>query len=180
MNKRGQFYLIAAIVIVSLIVGFFTITNSAEQKESTKVYDLSEDLGIEGNQVLDFGLIQQSSSDSSEKMSLKDLFENFTNKYSQYVSDSNIKIFFIFGNSTAISVVSYNELSGSFSIGDSSIPIKGGKNVQTVVPKEDKITVIIDDIEYSFKLKPGENFYYIISQENSDGTKEVRTSNENK
>jgi hypothetical protein len=131
MNKRGQFYLIAAIVIVSLIAGFFTVTNYTKQEESTRVYDLSEELGIEGNQVLDYGLVQQSSESTSGAQSMKSLFENFTSRYSKYVSDNSINIYFIFGNTTSISVVSYNELSGSFFLGESQIEVKGGTKVDS-------------------------------------------------
>lgn len=176
MEKRGQFYLVSAIIIVSLIVGVFTITNYAKQETSTRVYDLSEELGIESNQVLDYGLVQQGHASSSNAKSMKDIFTDFTNKYSKYVSDTSIKIFFIFGNRTSISVVNYNELSGSFSVGVSELEIYSGTKVQEVIPKEDKVTVIIEGVEYVFNLQPGENFYYIISQENPDGTKNVATS----
>jgi hypothetical protein len=179
MNKRGQFYLVAAIVIVALIVGFTTIQNYTSKEESTKVYDLGEELGIEGNQVLEYGLVnlaQGTSSSENEFVSISSLFDHFTSKYSTYISDQSINIYFIFGNETSISVVSYNELSGTFSLGGVTTEINQATSVQEIVPEDGKILVTIDSSEHEFDLQPGENFYYIISQENLDGSVNIVTS----
>ena len=57
-QKRGQFYLVAAIVIISLIVGFSVVSNYATNKEVVKLYDLKEELGIESANVLKYGTYQ--------------------------------------------------------------------------------------------------------------------------
>ena len=52
-QKRGQFYLIAALVIIAVIIGYAGISNYLEKKESIKLYNLGEELGIESENVLD-------------------------------------------------------------------------------------------------------------------------------
>jgi len=54
-QKRGQFYLIAALIIIAVIIGFAGISNYIQKKEVIKLYDLGEELGIESQNVLDFG-----------------------------------------------------------------------------------------------------------------------------
>ena len=169
-----------AIVIVSLIIGFVTITNYSKQDTSTKVYDLSQELGVESNQVLEYGLVNPEGTTSTNTMSLDQLIHDFTTKYSSYVSDSKVKLIFLFGNKNELRLLTYNELSGSFSVGESQINVQGGSSVQNVTDqiKEDKIKVIIDGVEHTFDLQQGQNFYYVISQENADGSRNVATSNQ--
>jgi len=162
-NKRGQFYLIAAMIIVAVIIGFAAIQNVAKKKESVKIYDLGEELGIESEQVIEHGLV-------SETYSVKEILEDFTEKYSDYAEGS---FYFIFGNVDEISVATYRELvRGDVSINIcsefTSVPVTDYEyNIEEYPPMivGDIITVEIGDIEHNFELKPGENFYYIISQQ---------------
>src|SRR3989344_4139149 len=57
-DKNGQFYLLAAIVIIAIIIGFASVSNYIKNKSSVTVYNLRDELGIEGAQVLDFGTIK--------------------------------------------------------------------------------------------------------------------------
>ncbi len=179
MNKRGQFYLVGAIVIVSLIIGFVTITNYTKQDQSTKIYDLSQELGVEGNQVLEYGLVNQGTQIAGSNVkSLDELIPDFTNKYSKYLSDDKVKLVFIFGDKDGLKLLRYNELSGGFSVGGVKEQILGGTSIQNITPiaGETKITVMIDNIPHVFDLQEGQNFYYVVSQENADGSVSVATS----
>ena len=51
-NKRGQLYLIAALIIVFVIIGFFSLGNYAKkQKTDVKIYDIAKELEIETGNV---------------------------------------------------------------------------------------------------------------------------------
>lgn len=163
MNKRGQFYLVGAIVIVSLIIGFVTITNYTKQDSSTKIYDLSEELGIESSQVLEYGLVNQD-----------DKIPDFTEKFG--VLNSQVKLVIIIGNEKEIKKVTYNDISGSFSYGDSGKEFKGATSIENIPIVENKVTVIIDGISHTFNLQEGQNFYYVLSEANPDGSVNVATS----
>ena len=146
-NKRGQFYLIAAIIIIAAIIGYAAVSNYLGKTESVKLYNLGEELGIESENVLDFGTYNEL--DSSE---METLLMNFIESYAAYVEEG-IEIYFIFGNPDKITVIGYKDLEEVPSI--SAEITASGKEV----------IVTINGVEYSFKLEQGENFYFVISQE---------------
>ncbi len=45
-NKRGQFYLIADIIIIAAIIGYAAVSKYLGKTESVKLYNLGEELGI--------------------------------------------------------------------------------------------------------------------------------------
>src|SRR3989338_6714115 len=57
MHKRGQFYLIAALVIIGILVGLTTVYNSTKtSREDLTVFDISSALQFEGLQVVTSGI----------------------------------------------------------------------------------------------------------------------------
>jgi len=144
-NRRGQFYLIAALVIISVIIGYAGISNYLAKKESIKLYDLGEELGIESENVLDFGTYNEFNESEMET-----LLREFVETYAAYIEEG-IEIYFIFGDADEITVVGYKELE--------EVPFISAEII------EKKVIVTINGIEYEFKLKKGENFYFVISQE---------------
>lgn len=165
MNKMGQFYLAAAIVIVVIIIGFAAIQNYTRKQSSIQLYDIKEELGIEGGKVLDYGTYNLDSDEDKEQ-----LLQDFTSNYSEYAGEGK-NLYFIFGNTQKIYVIKYEEVvSGSISINVGSRRsglqtfIKGGE-ITTYVPEGNEVTLTIGGLDYDFTLKRGENFYFIISQE---------------
>jgi len=56
-NKRGQFYIIAAIIIVLAISGLMSIATYAIAKPSPKtINDLGSDLNKESTRIIDYGI----------------------------------------------------------------------------------------------------------------------------
>ena len=109
-DKRGQFYLIAAIVIIAIIIGFATITNSFKKGsvDEKKVYFLSNELDTEGAYVIDYSVFK---SEDVEKKLIE-----FTSQYGQYAGEDR-EIYFVFGNKNKIMVASYEEItSGTISV----------------------------------------------------------------
>lgn len=199
-NRRGQFFLIAAVVIIAVIVSIVTITNYTQKKDVVRLYDLGEELGIESQQVLDYGTYSEL---NEEEMT--DLIENFIDNYVSYIgTDKNI--YFIFGNKYKINIVGYQEITESvqvcfdvepeesrgtskgasrpsqivqegeckyyLNVGETESFIKGTEEDRKVIHK---VKVIIGDVDYEFPLKYGENFYFVIWQE-IGGEKHVVTS----
>jgi len=146
-QKRGQFYLIAALIIIAVIIGFAGISNYIQKKEVIKLYDLGEELGIESQNVLDFGTYNEYNQEQ-----MQDLLEDFIASYAEYIEEG-IDISFIFGNYEEITIITYQELAVNPTT-ETYEPLPGGR-----------VTVIINGTNYSFRLRPGENFYFVISQE---------------
>ena len=142
-NKRGQFYLIIAVVIVGLLVTFITVANSAKKQSSTSIYDLSEELKIEAEQVFDCSLYSQNTA----------TIDDFTKKFSEYAG-KDILIIFITGNNPSIEAYSYKE-------GD-KIPYA---DELTIKSEEKKISFRFEEVDYSFDLNPAQNFHFIIIHE---------------
>lgn len=164
-DKGGQFYLLAAIVIIALIIGFAAISNVAKKRAQTTIYDLGDELGIESARVLDFGVIRQ------EEVNNTELIAHFTTLYDQYAGTDK-EMYYIFGNPGNIIAYKYGDIIvGTISItiggGGSQIPIDQRLRQDIGVTEDStsgKISVDIDGKLYYFDLNQGENFYFVISQ----------------
>lgn len=102
-NKKGQFFLIAAVIIIVVIVSVVTISNYSQQKQTTKLYDLGKELGIESQNVLDYGTYSSQSQDQ-----MKTLMEQFINNYRSYLEQDK-NIYFVFGNSQIVYTIAYQD-----------------------------------------------------------------------
>jgi len=163
MKKKGQFYLLSAIIIISIISGFFAVKNYSDNSENVKIFDLKEELGIESEQVLDYGIYNREN--------MENLLGNFTKIYSTYAG-SEKEIYFIFGNTDGVYIASYRDVetgSVSITIPETSFTLtineKDYKKEKLGTVANGNIDVKIKDTTYNFKLNPGENFYFIIAQE---------------
>ena len=164
-NRKGQFYLIAAIIIIAIIIGFAAIKNYTQRKEVIKLYDLGEELGIESKNVLDYGTYNEFNENEME-----DLLTDFVEGYANYTAEGK-NLYFIFGNSKKINVMAYQELNTTIYVGvggEMSLIEPGEK--QPFYPAEgqdiiSKVIIAIEELIYEFELKYGENFYFIIFQE---------------
>lgn len=167
-NKSAQFYLLAAILLVAIIVGFVAVNNYSKNKNPVKVYDLGKELNVEGAKVLDWGTVQE--------QDLSNIFNNFYKNFSLYAGEGNRQITFILGDKEKICIYTSNTVpTGGESLGGSVIPITkdslsenckpGTCKRESIGDNREKITCTLNSIEYEFELTPGENFYFIISQE---------------
>jgi len=161
MKKRGQFYLLTTIIIITIITSLVTISNYSREKSNIKFNYLGEELEIESEKVLDYGI--------KNNENLREFLEDFTREYSNYADVENS--YFIFGNENEITVTGYKKLnSGTIFInagsGNTSLNLnKGEYNSRNFLNPEESIKVTVDGVIYNFILKSGENFYFIISKE---------------
>jgi len=80
-DKKAQFYLLAAIIIIAVIIGFAGVSNFYKKREAVKVYDLGEELEIEGKNVLDYGTLNPS----------EVVLDDFTQQFSEYAEQGTEK-----------------------------------------------------------------------------------------
>jgi len=199
-NKRGQFYLLAAVVIVALIIGFAGVSNYLNKKNQTKIYDVKEELNIEGKDVLEYGILRGK---DVELVLTKDeikeepivgseaIVKHFITIYNLYLESvgENMNIYYILGNKGSINVYQLVDVSSgsiSLSLGDRApsaytIITKSIEEIDFKTPDDEgKVNVVISNDDrtqtnYEFNLEEGENFYFIISQE-VGGNKYVETN----
>ncbi len=139
-DKSGQFYLIAAIILVTIIVSLLSITNYSQKKDNTRIENIGRELEIESEKVFDY-----------DKINGQNEIENFTGEYSYYVGEE-IKLYFITGDENALEAYTY----------ENGIKIDLSSESGII---EDKIIFAHEETEYSFDLNKGKNFYFVLSQD---------------
>lgn len=146
MRKRGQFYLVTAIIIISIITGFIAIVNYANRGQTIIVDDLKDELQIESQKVLEYEISNPG-----------DTMNDFGVAYSKHIG-SEFELYFIMGSGLNIDAYQYiNGIEKDVDVLDeASLTIDSGNG---------KIILTLDNIDYEFALIDGENFYFLISQE---------------
>lgn len=169
--NKGQVYIIAAVLIVGTIIAFATIMNYSKKKNPIEIYNVGEELGTESVNILEYGTYN-----NFNNTQMKKLLISFIGEYSRY---GNIeRLYFIFGNLSGITFVGYHELivdrvyltSGTNTI-EITIPDPNtGENpvVNDSIPTQENIIISVDQIDYPYRLRPGENFYFIIFQKEGE------------
>ena len=169
MNKGGQFFLIAALVIVGVIATLITVYNNANStEEENSVYDLSKEINYEGAQIIDSGTFQAKSQSEIESN-----IERLTDYYAQNVTPIG-SLLIIYGNSSDASYILYNRTD----IGTINVMTGSGGTTTTIIQmqRETKGTldtsgssnvgvILAPGITQTFQLKHGQNFFIILQKE---------------
>ena len=153
MRKRGQFYLITTILIISVIAGLILVTNYSQKKSNVDLDYLREELILESEKVIDHGL--------NNNKDMKGLLTDFTTKYPNYSPADDF--YFLFGNKDIMTIAGFKKLTS----GSITANIKGTEELFELTqgyynskdfsnPSENMI-IKVDEIQYSFDLNPGEN-----------------------
>ena len=103
-NKRGQFYIVAALIIVLAIIGLTSTTTYAYTKSNTNtIYKLSSELKQESIQIIDYGIYNN-----------QDLNQFITDEFSTktfpdyfFPKTDNLDLFLIYGNDQEIRKIQY-------------------------------------------------------------------------
>lgn len=166
MKKRGQFYIVAAIIIISVLLGIAALTNYIITKpQPAKLYDLGKELDLETGNVVAHGIY-------TDKATLDSLMENWANQYVNYAHQyGEIEWVFIYGNYNKVTVLVFSEQT----IGTIDICVSGGecstitltgqevrKDIQS--PTGNQIEINAFDNKYDFQLNTGENFFFVLNK----------------
>ena len=164
-GKRGQFYLIAAIILATIIIGISVVVNYSKKQDSGNLENLKEELQIESENVLDYGAYN-GFDDVQMKTLLTDFSKNYINSKGK---DKNL--YFIFGDSVSLTVVSSqsSEETARINVGEGIVDLIITQEGVSFSPSGNQISLIINDFTHNFKLEEGENFYFLISQEIGGG-----------
>lgn len=161
-NRRGQFYLVAVLLIVTIFIGIISIENFARIQRNVVSGDLNVELSMEKMKVLDF-LANTDSTDGNSEIILTNFSKTYIDKIGR-----NKNILFIIGKQTGAKIIgnSLNDSELSYSIGAESNTInKLGEFEISITPTDNNINISIDGNDYGFDLEKGQNLYYIIKHE---------------
>lgn len=140
-DKRGQFYLIAAIIIAGILIGISYIINYSTKSVSYEAEESANELRIEAERVMDYEM-------NNPLTALNEL-EDFAMEYSYHESGKEI-YFIVYDPATSLrEAYSYSEnnkvdYTGDLEIGDTEIYFNNDNKV------------------YTFPLEKGKNFYFLI------------------
>jgi len=159
-NKKGQFYLIAGIVIAVLIIGVAAISTYIIKESDLKISDLKEEVKIESSYVMDYALINE-----PEQPVFYERLINFTKTYTDYFKGEKSH-YFIFGDQDNMTVSGHQKEELSVYLNDELVPVEDGNFTLSIDPEGAQNVILrIDDNSYSFPIsQEGKNFYFVISQ----------------
>lgn len=169
MQKRGQLFIVAALIVAGALYGLTTTVNSVyTSPPNTAFYDLSKEIDFESKKVIDFGVYNER--DRNE------LLRGFLEKYAELIGQD--QALFIYGDQAQVHGI-YFEASGGGSVGIST----GSQPVSTttaftlntlpvtqgiVQHAGDLVSIDMSGIVYDFTLREGENFFLILIQERNN------------
>lgn len=169
MNKKAQFFLVAALIISGIILGLSqTFISTNVEPTETLAYDLSNEVYYEASQVIDNGVFNAKSEEN-----IAQELSNLTEYYSRINPDSDISI--VYGNpENANSLNTLNEISYDYQSKkaiSSKIPLtdtdsqfldtnKEKKKVRVKLNSKDKESNIVRD----FEVEKGQNLYLVVKK----------------
>ncbi|MBS3080875.1 hypothetical protein J4221_05365 [Candidatus Pacearchaeota archaeon] len=176
MNKRGQFYLVASIIIALVVFSLAGVSTYIIIKQSPRsINEVSEDLAREGFYVTEYGIYNEEDVNSLLEQFAENSLDYFSKKAGE---DSNI--IFVYGNADSLNALKHSRDSiGEIRIGNAQfvtdedmidkLPITS--NIEIVDGKKIVHVSLVEDDEeqiYDFELKEGEIFYFIIITERDE------------
>ncbi len=153
MKKRHIFsgvFAVMLILILLFVFGFFQLN---------KVYNLTEKFGLTGN-VVDYGTYDDE----------KKVIEEFTKTYAENFKNGK-KTYLVLGNQKEAKIVSYDEIYyGKVNLvlknKNQNVNIQESKySLTKIIPKNNKVEILINGKSYEFDLKKDENVYFIVSED---------------
>ncbi len=176
VNQKAQFYLIAAIIIIGIIIILSGVTNYITTKEEpAKFYDLSDEFKEEGTRVVDYGVY------SSDPRSTNELMEDLAEQFAEYTEEKDIEteLVFVFGNTTNLTTITYTSQNtgevrltmpgGSFAVEGETDKVKKLNSTDPTTSMDfDEVNVTLLEQNYTFQLHEGENFFFVISKNVTD------------
>ena len=164
IDKKGQFYLIGASMILVIIASVFILpSRSSHGTDFSEAESLVEEIEFESGRVLEF----LTYNDAADRIGT---ITNFTRHYENYSGD----FYFVFGNKSEVNFFKHADSpSGIGTMGQDGLPSYSNLGI---VDKEelgwrhhlsgqiDRALFEIEGRDYYFTITEGENFHFIVSQ----------------
>jgi hypothetical protein len=148
MQKRGQFYLSAAVIIVALVAGIFFITNSSSKTKDNELSNLQKELNTEIEKTTEY-IISKNLDESQTKNVLINLSSVYINK-----TGTNKNSLFIFGTRSTITLKGYRiNNSGDFML-------NYGSGLQNITEFPGFFESEYGDVSANLTIKDRDNYYY--------------------
>ena len=151
-NKRGQFFILAAVIISVIIVSLGVVHNYAEtQREPERFYDLSYEIKQESARVIDFGVY-------TGEENINEFLGDYTQEVASSLRDKypDIGFVFIYGNHEEVIIENYGKERSLFRVGDTEGYVEGAdETTVSNINLEVQGTSVNKEVE-----QPGDLFKY--------------------
>jgi len=179
MNKRGQFFILSAVIITAVIATLTSIYNySIADEEPKSLYDLSENIKNEGFEVVDYALY----SDKDQNLTLS----RYTNNISDYIlnTEPDAEFFFIYGNYSLVRVEDFTKETTaipstiSIQVGSAAVFTRStstGKDYNWKLYYNEyndanSVNITINSQNYNINLSEGQNFIIVMKKTYKNNT----------
>lgn len=170
MNKRGQFYLIAAAIIIAVLLGLTTVYNSATSNdEEIAFYALAKEFKYEMNKVVEHGKYYDLN-ETEIASNIEEISDSYGNSYSNtdflavHTTGQNLNFVLYVGNLEDTSVFLEDSLL--------SFSNEGGRKFRaSSIRLGDKITIKLNDepaISHDIILSDNENYFFTVVKKEKD------------
>jgi hypothetical protein len=157
MNKRGQFYLVAAIVIITIAVGFIIVSNSASSQQTPNIYNLRDEIKIESSKTISYAI--------NNHLNATQIQSTLINFSGQYINNyQNDNFYFIFGNATNMTFMSYQSSFSNVTLNgtDYTSNVGIGNTYIKNLGAQSNVILGVNGNPYTFPLNSGTNFNFVI------------------
>ena len=171
-NKKAQFYLITAAIIVAILIGFAIVFNSSTTTSDKELKYLKKEIDLE------IGSLFENLASETEEGIISFRLSGFSDIYIDKSKNKNS--FFLFGDENSITIKG-KRIDGAktlyINIGEGYQPIEViDYEFSQTFPTPVSPVLVRDgeegEIEYNLQILKGQNLYYIISKE-YQGEKQV-------
>lgn|SRR3989338_3076824 len=183
MEKRGQIYFLAAIIISGLIISIGLIHNIATApKTDTQIFDLSKEIDFEASKVIDWGIYQEKNTGNIKEKIFEE--NQLLKRYLKANPRTEFAIVFSDARRPANFKVTYYKVDTkggvSASTGGAATGVKVFRqdtgNLDLSVEGKKAIITLPDRKEaneYTFDIKDGYNFYVILIKDQDNAQRLV-------
>lgn len=160
MEKRGQFYLVAAIIVAAIIIGTVAVANSSTVTQKTNIASLRDQMQLESTRVIDYGINNQLTELQKSNL-LQNLSQNYINAYAR-----DDDLYFVFGTVNNITVIGFQNTGNIVTFDNKQVA--SGQNAAFIYSEKPALTFVtlnINSTSYVFNVNQGENFDFVIVQQ---------------
>ena len=182
-GNKGQFYIIAAVIIIAVIIGLMSTGYLRTSSEKVRVYNLGDELSIESAKVIDYGVYNEIvASDSNE------LIETFLVNVEEnlYDQDPGNEFIFVYGNINEVRIVNLaqsdlvlngeqirgarEEFGSTITNAGTGLPIETPYSVFNNADWKktlsgSNVQIQFNNQIYNFNLDENQNFYMILKKQ---------------
>ena len=168
MKKRGQFFLVDALIVVVIVIGLATVYTSVQTgQEDPSVESLSKEISFEGAQVIDYGVFNIG-------VDIEESLNELGETYASLNPDSRITIIYFDEDDldSGGTLIDPTADIGSIMAGGPKVDLTGSQqsNIPIFVIDDNTVGAELNNQTYEFDTREGKNFFIVVTTEGDDET----------